>query len=573
MRKSLEKAICALSLKKKSGYLYSLVLLCLGTLSCTETLERWVGVRSQSGNLGAPSPSPAPADPVVPPSCDSTRVGQFGGGLGTSLDPFRICSVAQWTHWTESPSEWDKVIQLEDDLDFSALTSIDPVGNSTTRFTGELRGNQKKISGLNLASIPLGFGLFGQSEGNVRISELTLEDFEFTSGVGTFGVLIGQHFSGSLEFSQVTVKNLRVGMNTNLNSTGFGLVASASSLTASEVEFDGFIFTCPPGGRDLRSFGSLVGVVGSDVSATLEVSSVTVRGFHLDCGDGTSGGGIGVLVGTAVTGSVEVDSVSIQNFILDHWHSNPAGIGGLIGGIGNFLVRPTSVSISNVEVSGSFPKRSNYGGMIVGDVTLEGPMEVDRVRAISSSERQGGRSVIGGLIGDIFAFENGEDIEIVIRNSFSQSDLYVLDAPAGGLIGAINTDGTVEIIDSYATGNIRSNDTFIGSADLAGLVAVIQSGTLRFVRSYYSGAITYTGDIPMSRGCLLGRLVLGATVSAEDATWNSDECLSNATQSGALIGAVGRASADFQAATPFPNWLSPPWIFTAGQNPQLSFTP
>ena len=56
---------------------------------------------------------------------------------------------------------------LQADIDLSAIANFMPIGNNTTPFTGELRGNNRVIRSLTISRQLPGVGLFGVLDGIV----------------------------------------------------------------------------------------------------------------------------------------------------------------------------------------------------------------------------------------------------------------------------------------------------------------------------------------------------------------------------------------------------------------------
>lgn len=543
---------------------------------CAETLEQIVGSRllpGQAGFIPVVSPDPEEPDALI---CDPAITTSFGGGDGSDENPYRICSVDHWLHWASDSTSWNKVIQLESDIDFTDVSTLGAIGDPTTKFTGEFRGNGKKIHRLSLSGLPAGFGLIGDSEGNVKISNLTLENVSFTTAnASRFGILIGRHHSGVLEIDQVSTKMTEIVTSGDLLS--IGLVGSASQLSADGVIIEDYELRCTDGPNSMR-VGALVGNVGREfiepptAGAALVVTNTQLIRLKVSCTEaGTnSDGTIGGLIGGADVEDVLLEFIQVDDFLIEHTNSATAGIGALAGGIGTYG-STRNVTIRDVHVSGTFTQRATYGGFIAGALVAgTGQILIERVTGSSDAERECGRWGCGGLFGRV-SVNSGA---FILRNAVSKADLYVRDGPIGGLIGTLTNlgGGTATIEDSYANGNFRSNDTLSGTARLGGLVASIFNGPVQISRSYYSGTLSFAGDTP-SRGCLVGWPGTGGAVTATDATWDSTLCTDNAFNSGAVAGASGRTTSALQTDTAFSNWLTPPWIFTSGQNPKLNIEP
>ena len=59
-----------------------------------------------------------PNVPIVPLTCDRSITTGYGGGSGTAIDPYTICSVEHWSHLGSDTSSWGKNFKLYSDIDF-----------------------------------------------------------------------------------------------------------------------------------------------------------------------------------------------------------------------------------------------------------------------------------------------------------------------------------------------------------------------------------------------------------------------------------------------------------------------
>lgn len=94
--------------------------------------------------------------------CVSTlQAATYGGGDGTSQQPYQIKTSTDWQILISNISDWDKQFILTENIDLAGITVI-PVGNSNTPFTGIFDGQGHSINNavINLPGSDF-VGLFG----------------------------------------------------------------------------------------------------------------------------------------------------------------------------------------------------------------------------------------------------------------------------------------------------------------------------------------------------------------------------------------------------------------------------
>ena len=127
--------------------------------------------------------------------------GQYGGGSGTSENPYQIWTAAQLNAIGPNTGDYDKYFILMDDIDLAGVNwnrigyqQLDPP-NTIYRFNGTFDGNDYVISNLswssndeNLAYI----GMFGLVGGSGYIKDLGIENAVLSIGPSdAVGVLVG----------------------------------------------------------------------------------------------------------------------------------------------------------------------------------------------------------------------------------------------------------------------------------------------------------------------------------------------------------------------------------------------
>ena len=118
----------------------------------------------------------------------------YGGGSGTSIDPYQIWTPEQMNTIGANSTDWNKHFILMVDIDMSAYTGTQYkiIGNATTRFSGNFNGNNHKISNLTFtttANVDY-VGLFGYAN-NAIIKNLGIENIALYTGGKYVGGLAG----------------------------------------------------------------------------------------------------------------------------------------------------------------------------------------------------------------------------------------------------------------------------------------------------------------------------------------------------------------------------------------------
>lgn len=518
----------------------------------------------KSANLEGTGPFPVTSPDIVftPAECDATIDSGLGGGDGTIINPFRICSTNQWKYWVQSGSYLDSHIKLESDLDFSTLSSTDILATGTTGFSGVLDGNGKSLAGLNLSGLVGGYGLIKKASGNAVIKNLNLKNFMISTASGRAAALVLDHTSGTIRIENVNAENIVINYGSG-NLTGIGAyVGLAEGVELINIKVNNLELNFSD--ASIEQIGALVGaVVGGSKT---QFTNLELNGLRLTEATGSVVGPyFGIVAGAAFSTEVTVSHSIVTNFFTDLRSSDPKGVGGLLGAIGDFMYLTNQFKIESVHVSGEFNRRATYSGGLVGRYYLSGGAskgEIINSSFTSLNERDGGRSPIGGLVG----LASSGSLEI--KASYSKGNLRTSDNVVGGLIGSVSVPVLVE--DSYVQGDQVSDDSLSGTARLGGLIGlVLNNGVVTIRRSYYSGSQTFSNQAP-ERGCLIGNYTGSGLVSQiEDAVFDSTACTSDAINLGPYSGATGVISPVLKNGTSIPNWSTLIWTFTLGLLPEL----
>jgi hypothetical protein len=124
----------------------------------------------------------------------STYAATYGGGSGTSADPYLIYTAGQMNTIGTDPNDWNDYFKLMADINMSAYTGTqyNIIGNEGTAFTGTFDGNEHIISNLTYTTTAAVnyVGLFGYING-AAIQNLGIENVSLSTGGSWVGGLAG----------------------------------------------------------------------------------------------------------------------------------------------------------------------------------------------------------------------------------------------------------------------------------------------------------------------------------------------------------------------------------------------
>jgi hypothetical protein len=132
---------------------------------------------------------------------------KYGGGNGTSGNPYQILTPAHMNEIGLNTGDWNKYFRLDADLDMSGYTGTqyNRIGNSTTKFTGSFNGNNHVIVNLSYSTTAATsyVGLFGYTN-SATISNLGLMNVNLSSAGNYVGGLAGYVNAGTVSNCYVT---------------------------------------------------------------------------------------------------------------------------------------------------------------------------------------------------------------------------------------------------------------------------------------------------------------------------------------------------------------------------------
>jgi len=141
---------------------------------------------------------------------------KYGGGRGTSGEPYLICTAEQMNAIGADSNDWDKHFKLTEDIDLNDYDWQNPfkmIGDSTTQFTGVFDGNGRKIYNFSYFEFGTDYvGIFRfVSDPNAQIKNLGLIApyvFASSSSDTDIGALVGWFTSGTIDNCYVEGGNI-----------------------------------------------------------------------------------------------------------------------------------------------------------------------------------------------------------------------------------------------------------------------------------------------------------------------------------------------------------------------------
>lgn len=400
----------------------------------------------------------------VPAGGDGTDIQKYAGGTGTTAEPYRIESMADWTALAATPADWNKRFVLGRDIDFGGASAT-PVGTITTLFTGTFDGDGHVLRNLVLsmaASENVGlFGYVGNSGviSDLRIENATVTGLQFVGGLAgrSIGQITGCHVTGvvSLSGSGRAVGGL-VGCNyarisacsASCTVTGAEDVGGLAGINIGQIAES----HATAGTTGERHVG---GLAGTNSSGTITSCHATgpVSGFEI----------VGGLAGQNETGGAITSSDASGTV------TGRSQAGGLVG--------KNAAGISSCHATGPVNEGSMLGGLAgnnlgtIAACRAEGPVTGDdHLGGLVGINAETGSLSSCFAVGPVTAEENGGGL--VSRSAGSITDCYARGDVDGvdGAAGLVQfNSGTLE--NCYATGKAAGSRT-------GGLVAAVDGGSI-----------------------------------------------------------------------------------------------
>ncbi|MEQ9090071.1 MAG: GLUG motif-containing protein [Balneola sp.] len=287
-------------------------------------------------------------------------------GTGTEADPYQIANLANLSWISDSETEWSKHFQLTDNIDASPSQTwndslgFSPIGNSSTKFTGSLDGQNYSINGLTINQPQSDYiGLFAYMS-NASVTSLDLTEINY-SGKNYVGGVAGYNDGSTVDnisiSGEITAGD-RVGGVIGWTQTAHSGPELSVVNSLSAVHVTGALYT-----------GGLIGYNGGPATISKTYTTGTITGTRIvgglagynseatisesySTGDIFADGQVGGLVGFNRSNSTIINSFSISNITAGY----------IVGGLTAYNV--LSSSIENSYASGTINASSTVGGLV-----------------------------------------------------------------------------------------------------------------------------------------------------------------------------------------------------------------
>ncbi|TBW37696.1 filamentous hemagglutinin N-terminal domain-containing protein [Azotobacter chroococcum] len=420
-------------------------------------------------------------------------------------------------------------IVASDTSTWNAGAGFEPIGSTSTPFTGILDGLGHTISGLTIDRPTTdNVGLFGATQ-SARIRQLGLTGVSI-NGQNYVGSLVGQATSGTIEavYSSGSVSGYQyVGGLAGSNS---GLIANSHSIggVGGESFVGGLVGS--NSGQLINTFalGSVIGTASSIGGLAGYSSGVLMGNFTV--GDTTGNTNVGGLVGTNDSGIVA------GNYSIGLVSGN-TNVGGLVGSnIGGIVAANYSNAIVNGATNVGGLVGLNFAGLVAGGgfgaATLD---ELASLFGLDSGVLLASGYSIGGLLetatssglpgfddstlfagsyglGSLVGISTLEDLQALVDNKLATIGYSIADLGGLELPGSFELDSS--ILGEYADllGSVS------GNANVGGLVGLnaggIVAGSHNFGNVY--GYTNVGGLVGYNSGLVIGNSASGSVMSEEE---------------------------------------------------------
>ncbi len=241
-------------------------------------------------------------------------------GDGSSGNPYQIATLNNLNWIAQNSGSWGNYFTQTADIDASTSSTwqlgagFSPIGNATTKFTGNYDGNGYKVMNLSVNRPSTDYiGLFGLVDGSGVINSLGVTGANVSGHEGV-GALVGMNYGTVNDCyatgSTITVSYMCAGVLVGWNEQDWPANPSLYPATITRCYSEGSI------SGDLTAVGGLVGWNNGPINDSYSRASVS--------GNQSVGGLIGKLWSGVITNCYSTGAVSGGG-------SGPIDIGGLVG--------------------------------------------------------------------------------------------------------------------------------------------------------------------------------------------------------------------------------------------------
>ncbi len=293
---------------------------------------------------------------------------QYGGGSGTSGDPYLISSLTHLETLSNTSSDWNKHFKQTVNIDASGTSSWNggagwsPVGNSSTNFTGSYNGQGYTISGIYInRTSNSNIGFFGFINNatlqNIGLTGVTVSGSSVTGGLA--GYVVSSNITNCYVTGTVGAQYDKVGgligaiWNGNITECYSTASVSGGNSNSSGYYAGGFVGHNDEGAAfskcystgSVTSYDYIGGFIGVNDANTIE--NCYSRGNVSGKTGSSSGGGFAAVNNGTMSNCYSTGSVSMTNsggFIYDNqgagtisncfWDTQTSGKSSSDGGTG-----------------------------------------------------------------------------------------------------------------------------------------------------------------------------------------------------------------------------------------------
>jgi hypothetical protein len=264
-------------------------------------------------------------------------------GSGTIANPYQIATLNNLYWVTQNTSSWNSYFVQTADINAASSSTwasgqgYTPIGNSSTKFTGNFDGAGYKISNIIIYRTTTfsNTGLFGNINTNAFIKNVNVENISITIGSGSIfiGGFVGKMDGGTIQNCTVS-GTINVSTNNGSSFAGFvGIMAISGSI--SKCYADVSVNVAHNGGVRNANCGGFVGWMNNN---TCIIDQCFAKGNVY--GDSNVGGFVGSLNTGIISNSYSTGSVYRNT------GATATTLGGFVGGNG------TNSSTTNCYSSG-----------------------------------------------------------------------------------------------------------------------------------------------------------------------------------------------------------------------------
>lgn len=341
------------------------------------------------------------------------------GGAGTAANPYIIQTPAELQSIQNNLGAY---YRLANDIDLSGVTWT-PIGSMSAPFTGQLDGNGKTLSNLNLNSQTANTGLFGAIGTGATIKNIIITDFSISTTGTRSGIVSGTVVSNS---NSVTFDNIRC-VSCSLSSSN-----SNSGIIVGSIASPTNILNCVVDSVYLKQTNNYNGgVVGLIMSQGSYMESCTISNSIFE-----SVGNLGTIGYIYSSASLTANDIIINNciFLSDH------GVGVFVCNIDG----TSTLNADNINVNGCSSFSRNAGGIVysIGSST-SGII----TNCIVSDCSLINREIVGGLVA--LCSRSGVFIDCTVKDSnFYGTTIYDI-GPSGSYDSTSTATGITNVADRY----------------------------------------------------------------------------------------------------------------------------